>query len=238
MRHTPFFTELNDHPWNISPVSSMWQKYQTPFISSSLPDSTEREIAFCPSIRLTSWSLGTQLEKSSLRLLTSSKPKCISVKRRKCQNCLCDSFLLFYLEHSPCCTVYPFYLLSLTAFFFFFFGSVQALKTWPLLFVVPCHQLPGLQWPLLISKVLCVSSCFLNNVSRSQSGADRPRAGYLSWRFSLLTWVSFDIWGRLWLSGRFWASLMCSPYSDSMGSMCLLYSRGTKWRNIPLASHI
>lgn len=29
-------------------------------------------------------------------------------------------FLLFYLEHSPRCTVYPFYLLSLTAFFFFF----------------------------------------------------------------------------------------------------------------------
>lgn len=28
-------------------------------------------------------------------------------------------FLLFYLEHSPRCTVYPFYLLSLTAFFFF-----------------------------------------------------------------------------------------------------------------------
>ena len=122
--------------------------------------------------------------------------------------------------------------------FFFFFGSVQALKTWPLLFVVPSRQLPGLHWPLLISKVLCVSSCFLNNASRSQSGADRPRAGYLSWRFSLLTWVSFDIWGRLWLSSRFWASLMCSPYSDLMGSMCLLYSRGTKWRNIPLASHI
>ena len=148
-------------------------------------------------------------------------------------------FLLFYLEHSPRCTVYPFYLLSLTAFFFFFFfGAVRALNTWLLLGVGPRHWLPGLHWPLLISKVLHVSSCSLNNASCSQSGAGRPRAGYLSWSFILLTWVSFDMWGHLWLSGRFWTSLMCSPYSDSMGTMGLLYSRGTKWRNTPLASHI
>lgn len=237
-RHTPFFTALNDHPWNISPVSSEQQKYQTLFISSSLPDSAEREIAFCPSIRLTSWSLGTQLEKSSLRLLTSSKPKRISFKRRKCQNCLCDSSFSYFISSTALVALFTPFIFSPWQHFFFFFGSVRTLSTWLLLVAVPRRCLPGLRWPLLISKVLRVSSCSLNNAPRSQSGADRPRAGHLSWSFILLTWVSFDMWGRLWLSGRFWASLMCLPYSDLMGTMGLLYSRGTKWRNTPLASHI
>lgn len=40
-----------------------------------------------------------------------------SAKRRRCQKCRCHSLVpLFYLQHTPCCTVDHFYLLSLTAF--------------------------------------------------------------------------------------------------------------------------
>lgn len=114
-------------------------------------------------------------------------------------------------------------------FYFFSFSSVQPLKTLlaPVLSLAP--------WVALTTaylKGVAHVLCFVNNTSLSWSGADRPRSGSVSWRFILLTWVSFDVWGHLRLSDRVLAS------QNSVCTMCLLYSRGTKWRSLLLlASH-
>lgn len=215
----------------ISLTSELWvTEVSNLFISSSLPDSAEREIAFCPSIRLTSWSLWTQLEKSSLRLLTSSNPSAFHSSAKMSETALWFSFLLFYLEHSPRCTVYPF-IFSLTAFFFFFFGSVRTLSTWLLLLAVP-RRVSLLHWPLLISKVLRVSSCSLNNAPRSQSGADRPRAGHSSWSFILLTWVSLiceDICGPVADFEYLW----CAHLILIRWALWALYSKRNQMKKYP-----
>lgn len=127
--------------------------YQTPFISSSLPDSAEREIAFCPSIRLTSWSLGTQLEKSSLRLLTSSKPKLISVKRRKCQNCLCDSSFSYFISSTALVALFTPFIFS--PWQHFFFGSVRCE-----------HMAAPWCWPSSLAPWVALATAYLQGVAR------------------------------------------------------------------------
>lgn len=194
------------------------------------------EIAFCPSIRLTSWSLGTQLEKSSSDSWHPQNPSAFHSNAENVRTASVISSFSYFISAQPSLHCLP--LLSSLPDSIFFFWFCPHFEHMAAPCCCPSSLPPGLHWPLLISKVLRVSSCSLNNAPRSQSGADRPRAGHLSWSFILLTWVSFDMWGHLWLSGRFEYLWCAHLILIQMGTMGLLYSKRNQMKNTPLASHI
>lgn len=121
MRHTPFFTALNDHPWNSSPVRSVLTEVSNPIyfiLTARFRWTRDSFLSLYPSHFMVPWNSAREIIPQTLDILETQAH--FSQAPKMSELPLWFFFLLFYLEHSPRCTVYPFYLLSLTAFFFWF----------------------------------------------------------------------------------------------------------------------
>lgn len=122
---------------------------------------------------------------------------------------------------------------SIFFFFFWFCPSFENIAT-PF-----CH-------PLVASSLGCIDHCLsprcctcLVVVLIMHHPHDQGQTG-LIWLPKLEVYPAdlglLSLWGHCRLSGRFLASLMCSAYSDLTCILCILHSKGTRERNVPLAS--